>query len=144
GAVQAGRAQTGQSSQNRNSLLYDAKRSVDEGTKMPRAALPLAIGIVLGAVAAVYVRAPRSPEPSIEVHRDVAVSSGRASAPTARAEPNANVVDALGVRPGGTAERAAFYAVVARADARGVESLLIAARTLSDRNVRAFALDVLL
>ncbi len=46
--------------------------------------------------------------------------------------------------PRGTTERAAFYAAVARADARGVETLLIAARALSDRGTRAFALDVLL
>ena len=34
---------------------------------MPRAALLLAIGVVLGAAGAVYVEAPRSPVPSVEV-----------------------------------------------------------------------------
>src|SRR5690349_23848761 len=48
---------SGQSSQHRNSLLYDAKRTlaVNEGTKMPRAALVLAIGVVLGAAVAIYL-----------------------------------------------------------------------------------------
>jgi hypothetical protein len=112
---------------------------------MPRAALVLAIGIVLGAAVAAYVEAPRSPVPSVEVReaapRTVSTST---SAPTPHAEPDANTVDALAVRPRSTAVRAAFYAAVARADARGVETLLIAARALSDRETRAFALDVLL
>ena len=110
---------------------------------MPRAALLLAIGIVFGAAGAIYVQASRSPVPSVEV-RDAAPRIFSSSAPAPRVEPDANAVDALGVRPRGTAERATFYAAVARADARGVESLLIVARALSDRNVRAFALDVLL
>jgi hypothetical protein len=119
--------------------------AVDEGTKMPRAALVLAIGIVLGAAVAVYFETPRSRLANIDVReaapRTVSTAS---STPTPRAEPDANVVDALAVRPRSTAERAAFYAAVARADARGIETLLIAARSLSDRETRAFALDVLL
>jgi hypothetical protein len=110
---------------------------------MPRAALLLAIGVVFGAAGAIYIRASRSPVPSVEV-RDDAPRIFSSSVPAPRVEPDANAVDALGVRPRGTAERATFYAAVARADARGVESLLIVARALSDRNVRAFALDVLL
>jgi len=111
---------------------------------MPRAAVILAIGIVLGAAGAIYIQASRSPAPSIEVPDASAPRISPSPAATRRIELDANVVDALGVRPRGTAERAAFYAVVARADARGVESLLIVARALADRNVRAFALDVLL
>jgi hypothetical protein len=112
---------------------------------MPRAALLLAIGIALGAVAAVYVEAPRSPVPNAEVP-DAAPPSLSTPVPTlrARAEPDAKVIDSLSLRPRGTAERAAFYAAVARADARGIETLLIGARAISDRHARLFALDVLL
>jgi hypothetical protein len=112
---------------------------------MPRAALVLAIGIVLGAAVAVYVEATRSPVPNLEV-REAAPRTASTSTSVAapRAEPDANAVDALAVRPLSTAVRAAFYAAVARADARGIETLLIAARALSDRETRAFALDVLL
>jgi hypothetical protein len=111
---------------------------------MPRAALLLAIGVVLGAAGAVYVEAPRSPVSNVDVREAAAPRIAWTSAPPAHAEPDANVVDALGVRPRGTAQRAAFYAAVARADARGVETLLIAARSLLDRDTRVFALDVLL
>jgi hypothetical protein len=110
---------------------------------MPRAALLLAIGIGLGAAIAVYFEAPRT-SVSDRSAGDTSPAVSTVEPRKRPVEPEANVVDALAARPRGTAERAAFYATVARSDARGIETLLIAARALSDREAHAFALDVLL
>ena len=115
------------------------------GIDMQRAAIYLAIGIGLGAAGVSYYDAHRVPAPTIETLDQLAPAAddaGQPSAPGPPAEPR--VVEALGTGAQSTAQRAALYAAAARADARGVKSMLTQAAAFTDPAARAFALDVLI
>ncbi len=109
---------------------------------MKRATIALLVGVGLGAATTLYFKVPgRSGAGRQSADRVPPTSAPRESSSPATLD--ADAVDALALRPFGTAERAALYAAASRADVRGLETLLIPARELTDQAARAFALDVL-
>jgi hypothetical protein len=107
---------------------------------MRRAAIFLVIGIAIGAAGALHYGNPaRDPGPGGE-------PAATPSTPAARQAPETSgraALAALAGRPAGTAERAAVYALAARASSREIDALLDAAAALGDATARTFAVDVL-